>query len=650
MNQTNKTMMGLMAGAAFAFGVQQAGAANIDVSGGIGADTTWSSANEYRLMDPVFVTNGATLTIQPGTVIRGKLDSNGSLIIARGSKIRAMGTAANPIVFTCEGDDNIGANPGTGVWAQKNNGIGKKWGGVILLGRTYLATNIGEPGLTSPNAGLEIQIEGITSYGEISKYGGGNDDDDSGEMHYCSIRYGGYILGGANEINGLTLGAVGRNTDIDHIEVFQNADDDFEFFGGTVNVKYLVAWNSTDDGFDTDEGYRGKGQFMFRVQGPLSTINEKSDKGTEEDGGMGDLSQPSSVPSWYNWTQVGLGKDSGQKKNTAIMMRDGTGARFYNSLFMDFGGACALIEGDPSDADGDTASKFSENYVNSAYYTHEAIGLDGVQSKKGEMKYNVFWKMGTNVAFACAANATLDAGVWGADGTDGNKAHYGYPLFTDGALKNFYLSEGMFLSPVAALTRSVVGVSNPDGKTYYPVDTINPLPRPGYDGALMTSGRVPPNDGFYTPVAFIGAFGKTKNWAQGWTLASRFGMIANATAGDYVGCIPEVRVNAGNVEAKLTSDVYAGITADAYLLLDGGAYGWFRFDVASNSWQPMNIAAPVPSAANFVIGDIAWTPILATSVLPAGQNYPVFFAIDLAPGNGVLDLDRLFIGSVSVAR
>lgn len=639
--------MGLMSATALALGVQQSGAADIDVFNGIGDPTTWTSNNVYRLMEPVFVTNGATLTIEAGTVIRGKLDSNASLIIARGSKIRAMGTREVPIVFTCEGDDNIGANTGTGNWALKDNGIGKKWGGVILLGRTYLATNVGEPGTVSPNAALELQIEGITSYGEISKYGGGNDDDDSGEMHFCSIRYGGFILGGANEINGLTLGGVGRSTAIDHIEVYHNADDDFEFFGGTVNMKYIVAWSSTDDGFDTDEGYRGKGQFMLRAQGPLATISEKSDKGTEEDGGMGDLSQPSSIPTWYNWTQVGMGKASGQIKNASIMMRDGTGGRFYNCMFMDFGGAPALIEGDAGDADGDTASTFTTNYLNNAFYTHEAIGLDGVQSKKGEMKYNVWWKMGTNAAIQCATGNTLGA-IWGSD--DASKAHYGYPLFTDATLNNFYLDEGTFQSPVSTLTRAVAGYTHTDGKTYYSVDTLNPLPRPGYDGALMTLGRVPPNDGFYTPVNFIGAFGMSNNWAKGWTLASRLGELTGGTAGDYTGVVPACRNNAGNLQIQLAPDIYAGIKADWYVLLDGGPYGWFRWVAASNTWVPVNIAAPIPSFANANLGTVAWTTVLPVSVLPAGRSYNMFFAIDMIPGNNKLDLDRTYVGSVNVAR
>jgi hypothetical protein len=652
MNRKKTAVLGLMAAGALALGVQQSGA--IDVYNGILTDTTWSPANEYRLMEPVFVSEGATLTIQAGTVIRGLENSNGSLIIARGSKIRAMGTRENPIVFTCEGDDNIGANPGTGVWAQKNNGIGKKWGGVILLGRTYLATNIGEPGTPSPDGSLSIQIEGVESYGELSRYGGDNDDDNSGEMHFVSIRYGGFVLGAANEINGLTMGGVGRGTQIDHIEVFHNADDCYEWFGGTVNMKYLVSWNGTDDGFDTDEGYRGKGQFFLRAQGALSTISEISDKGTEEDGGMGDLSQPSSCPTWYNWTQVGMGKDSGRTKNTSINMRDGTGGRFYNCMFMDFGGACALIEGDlpggVPDGDGDTADKFGTPYVNTAYYTHEAIGLDGVQSMMGEMKYNVWWKMGLNAAFSCPPNSENLGGVWGTDGSDGNKAIYGYPLFTDASLQNYYLDESWATHPVAQLTRSTVGYTHSDGKTFYNVDTLNPLVQPAYQEELMTYGRTPPNDGFYTPVGFIGAFGKDKNWAAGWTLASRLGLLTGGTAGDHTGIVPELRVNGGALEVKLGADDYAGITGDVYILLDTPT-GWqyFNHNAGTPGYNTMMPYDWTSVTINGWLGSVDWSPITSVTSLPAGTTH-VYFGVDLKPGNGTLDFDRLVYTTMNVVR
>lgn len=652
--------MGLMSAAVLALGAQQAGAALVDVYNGIGTDTTWTTNDQYRLMEPVFVTNGATLTINAGVVVRGVNSGTkpGTLIITRGSKIRAMGTAAAPIVFTCVDDDNIGANPGTGNWANKDNQIVKQWGGVILLGRTYLATNVGEPGTVSPNAGLEVQIEGIQVYGEDSKYGGGNDDDNSGEMHYCSLRYGGFVLGNNNEINGLTLGGVGRGTVIDHIEIFHNGDDDIEFFGGTVNTKYIVAWVSMDDGMDCDEGYRGKQQFMLRVQGAVQPTNERSDKGTEEDGAMSMLAQPSGCPTWYNWTQVGLGKESGQKKNTGMMLREGAGARFYNGLWMDFGGAPALIQGSPTNATaGECADKFVANYVNNAFYTHEAIGLDGVQSKMGEMKYNVFWKFATNVIPEIPVDAgnTIAAG-WGANADHpapslaGSWQYYGYPAFSNPTLNNFYLSETNFLSPISELTRGGTAVSIPSDKTYTNVMVLNPLPRPGYDGALMTLGRVPPNDGFFTPVSFIGAFGKTKNWAKDWTLASRLGLLTGGVAGDYTGVVPACRNSSGNLQIKLDSDIYAGIKADWYVLLDGGPYGWFRWAAASNTWVPVNIAAPTPSFANADLGTVAWTTVLPVSVLPTGRSYNMFFAIDMVPGNSKLDLDRTFVGSVTVAR
>ncbi len=646
-------MMGLVAAGALALGAYQAEAATIEVYNGIGTDTTWTSNNVYRLMEPVFVTNGATLTIQAGTVVRGKTGSNATLFIARGSKIRAMGTRTNPIVFTCDEDDNIGANPGTGVWAQKNNGIGKRWGGVVLLGRTYIATDIGEPGTPSPHPSLEVQIEGAGDYGSLSKYGGGNDDDDSGEMHFCSIRYGAYVLGSGNEINGLTMGGVGRGTQIDHIEVFQNADDDFEVFGGTVNLKYLVGWCSADDGFDTDEGYRGKQQFFLRVQGPLSTLSEMSDKGTEQDGGMGMLSQPSSCPTVFNWTQIGMGRDAGNKKNTGVMLREGTGFRMYNSLWMDFGGAPALIQGSPNNSiSGESADKFTQNYVNNQWYTHESVWLSGRQSKMAEFMYNVFWKFGTNAIPAIPVDPANTIAIgWGANNghpsgsNAGDWEWYGYPAFSDTSLNNFYLEDPGFLSPVAELTRSAVGVTI-GGRTYYPVDTLNPLPRPGYDGAMMVHGRVPPNDGFYTPVNFVGAFGGTKNWAAGWTLASRLGLLTGGTAADYTGVEPGLRLNGSNVEVKLDGCVYQGIPADLYVIFETtpGNY-WLLPSLFVNAvpWNGAQVTAPsfpLPGTPG-----ISWTPVCTVANAPVGATR-AYFVVDMKPGNGILDLTHVYFATI----
>jgi hypothetical protein len=191
-------------------------------------------------------------------------------------------------------DDNIGSNPGTPPYdnADDARGVTGTWGGLVVLGRTYVANNT----TAGPNAAREVQIEGLTSPGGLGLYGNcaasalypsNCDDDDSGTLEYVSIRYGGYNLSLNNEINGLTLGAVGRETDIRNVEVFQNKDDAIEFFGGTVGVKNAVLVAPGDDSLDWDEGYRGKVQFVLAVQGTPGT--DKSDKGGELDGVQHDV-------------------------------------------------------------------------------------------------------------------------------------------------------------------------------------------------------------------------------------------------------------------------------------------------------------------------------------------------------------------------
>ena len=231
--------------------------AQINVTADIASNTTWSASNVYFLDGLIFVNDGATLTIEEGTVIKGKLQANittgdgaSALIVRRGGKILAEGSQTNPIIFTSELDDVNNPNDLT----KDDRGL---WGGVILLGKAV--TN-------QPTT--ENQIEGIPTT-EDAKFGGTDDNDDSGILRYVSIRHGGFSISGipGDEINGLTLGAIGDQTIIEHIEVIANFDDGYEWFGGTVNSKYLVSAFCGDDGFDWDMGYRGKGQFWFLIQG-----------------------------------------------------------------------------------------------------------------------------------------------------------------------------------------------------------------------------------------------------------------------------------------------------------------------------------------------------------------------------------------------
>ena len=156
------------------------------------------------------------------------------------------------------------------------------WGGVIILGYAQIG-----------NAETAA-IEGIPTEDPRGTYGGNNDADNSGYMHYCSIRHGGAEIGAGNEINGLTLGGVGSGTNFEHIEVYANLDDGIEFFGGSPNCKWMAMAFCGDDSYDWDQGFRGKGQFWFAVQDAAS-----GDCGGEWDGATPDGASPysNSLPS-----------------------------------------------------------------------------------------------------------------------------------------------------------------------------------------------------------------------------------------------------------------------------------------------------------------------------------------------------------------
>ncbi|GIV57179.1 MAG: hypothetical protein KatS3mg042_0092 [Rhodothermaceae bacterium] len=288
----------------------------------------WTSDKTYLLDGYVYVEDGDTLTIEAGTVIKGKADPTtgdqaSALIVARGGKLFAEGTAEAPIIFTAEDDDVTVPDDLT----PEDKGL---WGGVLILGRATI--NVG---------GGENAIEGLPPEDPRNFYGGSDDEDDSGVLRYVSIRHGGDIFGTDNEINGLTLGAVGRGTTIEYVEVFANQDDGYEWFGGTVDTRYLVAAFCGDDGFDYDEGFRGRGQFWFLIQGA-----EDGGSGGEHDGGTDpETGEPFSIPVIYNVTYIGSGASSLNTSNDrAVKLRDNAGGKYYNSIFTDFAGTGINIE------------------------------------------------------------------------------------------------------------------------------------------------------------------------------------------------------------------------------------------------------------------------------------------------------------------
>ncbi len=300
------------------------GSSTVTVNSAITTNTTWTSNNVYLIQGVIYVKNGATLTIQPGTVILGdKSIANSSLVISKGAKINAVGTSSNPIVFT--------SNQAAGSRAVGD------WGGVIILGKATL----NRPGGTA-------NIEGITAATD-NEYGGGanpDNEDNSGNLKYVRIEYGGYVFATDQEINGLTLGAVGRNTIIDYVQCSFINDDAFEWFGGTVNASHLVAYRCLDDDFDTDFGYSGSVQFALSVRDPQ--ISDQSSASTSEgfesdtDGGTG-TSTPATTCVFSNVTVVGPFRGTIIPSPAATFdfkraarIRRGTQMKLLNSILMDF--------------------------------------------------------------------------------------------------------------------------------------------------------------------------------------------------------------------------------------------------------------------------------------------------------------------------
>lgn len=300
----------------------------------IGAMNYWSKDTVYNISGLVFVEDGEILMIEPGTIIKGNPGTgtnSTALVVARGGRIYAEGTETEPIVFTSISDDVD--NP-VDIPLDTVNGVGL-WGGVILLGNARINTTTGVG-----------QIEGIDPSETRGSYGGSDDNDNSGVLKYVSIRHGGTEIGAANEINGLTMGAIGRGTTISHIEVFYNYDDGYEWFGGTVNCDHLIAAYCGDDAFDYDEGFRGTGQFWFSVQGET-----KGDRGGEHDGGTTPVDgMPFALPLISNVTYTGSGPFGTQR---CFEIRDNAGSAYMNSIFYQHGSYGIKVEasgGEPTDS------------------------------------------------------------------------------------------------------------------------------------------------------------------------------------------------------------------------------------------------------------------------------------------------------------
>lgn len=523
-------------------------AANINVGDGVGVtyittSTIWTANNVYNLKEQVYVTNGATLTIEPGTVLKS---DQGSLAVCRGSKIFVQGTQDAPVVMTSIHDN--------GAWRE----AALEWGNLTVMGRAYVGNSVYSGNSASPTPTNIAKMEGLTDQttnDPNNRFGGGDDDDDSGTITYLSIRYGGKVLGVGDELNGLSMGGVGRGTDVHHLEIMNNVDDGVETWGGTVNYKYVTIWNIGDDSFDVDMGWRGKAQFLFIVQGHSLNASQGSgvgDNAFEFDGAENADAQPVTTACIYNATLIGQPIDG----DHATAWRDSARVQFRNCVFMDLGDK--LVAPDWSDFEGprngtngngvggygaggtttfaniwttpwSTYSAVNAPADPAAFYTAQSAGLASIgQGYLAEITDSVFFRNLNNAYSVTAANAMIpDSEELGADQV-GITVSGGSNAAKGNVVAAFNAGSPDDNMPIKALTRAASTVVK-GGKTMWPVVSVDP--RAANDA--LASNYTAPADGFFTPAPYRGAFSKDVNWARGWTAADSYGFYAgSANASD----------------------------------------------------------------------------------------------------------------------
>jgi len=546
-------------------------AAEVLVTGNISTSTIWTKNNTYNLQGQVYVLPGATLTIEPGTVIAS--DAGGSLAVTRGARINAVGTQAEPIIFTSKLDVATWTNgdPKTGTWRPVCN----EWGNLTIMGRAYISENAVAANSATPNANNIATMEGLTaaSAGDTSVlYGGGDDLDDSGTLGFCSFRYGGKVIGLNNELNGLSLGGIGKETVIDHMEIMNNVDDGIEIWGGTVNLQYISIWNIGDDSIDIDQGWRGKIQFGLVVQGYSANAAQGSgvgDNAIEIDGAEQSDYQPVTTGVMYNLTVIGdKGTTNANGTDHGIAYRDNARVQIRQSIFMGLGERLVAI--DNIDGDGGAGYGFNGTHTwistwTTPFNTYPTVNAPAnpasfyqsqVDGFLNEIKDSVFY----DNTFATAYTEADARGVR----TKGNSN------VTATAMPIAGITRGPTASPTATLRIS-------------PVTSLDP--RASNDA--VTSVGSAPNDGFFTPVNYRGAFGPTENWLCSWTAADAFGMSVAPPGGCVVAapCPADLNGDGSVGSTDLAEVLNAWGTADVTVdLNDDGIVGAADLAALLSAW------------------------------------------------------------------
>jgi len=413
----------------------------------------------YLLKGWVYIADGAELTIEPGTVVKGDKETMAALIAERGGKLIAKGTQSAPIVFTSE--------------MAKGSRKPGDWGGIILCGK-------------AKHNASEAQIEG----GPRTKHGGSDDGDNSGTLQYVRIEFAGYPFKADKEINGLTLGSVGSATTIDHVQVSYSNDDSFEWFGGTVNCKDLVAYRGWDDDFDTDNGFSGNVQFALSVRYSRLADTSQSNGFESDNDASGSDATPYTSAVFSNVTFVGPAATDAAFQNTSDYINGG-------DYFPNNGSALGRFQ----------AAMHIRRNSRLNCFNSVAVGWPvGIilDNEKG------------NTQGAVASGALKLKNIWfggmvTAVGTDFNK------IYTDG-LYNYQ-------------TKEVDTTQKSFSSTFFTSETSNKY-SDSYDGWFDSTGYLPAAGSpllsaasftdsmlgsWFTKVGYIGAFAQSDTWLQGWT-------------------------------------------------------------------------------------------------------------------------------------
>ncbi|MDZ4668210.1 MAG: PKD domain-containing protein [bacterium] len=425
------------------------------VSGAITTNTTFYSDTVYTLDGYVFVKNNAVLTIQPGTVVKGKAGNKSTLIITRNGSIQANGTANRPIVFTSE-------KP-TG---QRNKG---DWGGVVILGKAIInrptdCTTCPGSTVAASETGIQNAIEGdLDNAAGDALYGGTDNNHSSGVFRYVRIEFAGTVITPGNEINGLTFGGVGKGTTVEYVQVSFADDDAFEWFGGNVNAKYLVSHRNVDDDLDTDFGFSGKIQFAIcqRDSALFDIGSGPTTNGFESDNdAAGTEATPNTEAVFSNITVLGPlanGKPLGYSNSfqNAARIRRNSSMSLFNSVVMGY---------------------------------PDAIFVDGARSSNKFQNDTLFVKNNILAGNLRAVNASTSGGS--------NPIATRAKLFASGN-DSIFSSDNILFNPFS----------------YLAPDFRPALNSPANSGASFIGSKI--SDPFFTQTSFKGAMG-SENWTNCW--------------------------------------------------------------------------------------------------------------------------------------